>query len=81
MHSILIIDRESTVLHALTMKEQGKKQGQQPGRRGVKMRGRRQNRGIGRRSQDCRVSDEIRATILDHVLNHERMAKAGLFKR
>ncbi len=50
-------------------------QGQQPrGRRGVRMHGgmvHRQNRGRGRRGQgQRRISDEIRATIVDHVVNH-----------
>ncbi len=47
-------------------------QHQQPrGRRGVRMCGRvqRQNRGRGRRCQGC-ISDEIRATIENHVVNH-----------
>ncbi len=58
------------------------KQGQQPGRRrrGVRLRGGRvgrQNRGRGRRGQG-HVPEEIRVTIVDHVLNHGlTMAEAG----
>lgn len=57
------------------MKEQqGNKEGQQPGRRrGVRVCGgrvRRQNRG---RDRDGDVSDEVRATIL----NHDLMAEVG----
>ncbi len=39
----------------------------------------RQNRGRGRRGQgQRRISDEIRATIVDHVVNHGlTMAEAG----
>ncbi len=56
----------------------------QPRGRGVRMRGGRgrgrgQNRGRGRRGQvHRRIPDEIRATIIDHVLNHGlSMAEAG----
>ena len=47
----------------------GNEQGQQPrgGRRGARMRGGRQNRG---RRGYRRISDDIRATIVDHVVNH-----------
>ncbi len=50
-------------------------QGQQPwGRRGVRIHGgrvQRQNRGRNRRGQEQRcISDEIRATIVDRVVNH-----------
>ncbi len=50
-------------------------QGQQMrGRRGVRMHGggvQRQNRERGRRGQgQRRISDEIRATIVGHVVNH-----------
>ncbi len=53
----------------------GNDQGQQTrGRRGVMMHGgrvQRQNRGRGRRGQgQRRISDEIRATIVEHVVNH-----------
>ena len=57
----------------------GNEQGQQPrgGRRGARMRGGRQNRGRGRRGHR-RISDDIRATIVDHVVNHGlTMAEAG----
>lgn len=52
----------------------------QPRGRGVRVRGGRgQNRGRGRRGQvHRRIPDEIRATIVDHVLNHGlTMAEAG----
>ncbi len=59
------------MLQYLTMEGQGIGQGQQPERR---RRGRgvgRQNRGRGRRGRGhIRVPDEIRATLVDHVLNH-----------
>ncbi len=46
----------------------------QPRGRGVRVRGGRgrgQNRGRGRRGQvNRRIPDEIRATIVDHVVNH-----------
>ena len=57
----------------------GNEQGQQPrgGRRGARMRGGRQNRGRDRRGHR-RISDDIRATIVDHVVNHGlTMAEAG----
>ncbi|XDV31412.1 hypothetical protein PO909_034101 [Leuciscus waleckii] len=55
--------------------EQG--QQQRRGRRGARMRGGRQNRGRGRRGHR-RISDDIRATIVDHVVNHGlTMAEAG----
>ena len=58
----------------------GNEQGQQPrggGRRGARMHGGRQNRGRGRRGHR-RISDDIRATIVDHVVNHGlTMAEAG----
>ncbi len=63
-------------LQILMMDEHpGNDQGQQQrGRRGVRMHGgrvQRQNRGRGRRGQgQRRISDEIRATIVDHVVNH-----------
>lgn len=67
----------------LTMEGQGIGRGQQPERRrrgrGVRLRGggvRGQNRGRGRRH--VRVPDEIRATLVDHVVNHGlTMAEAG----
>ncbi|XP_026098430.1 uncharacterized protein LOC113069519 [Carassius auratus] len=61
-----------------TMDGPGNEQGQQPGgRRGARMRGGRQNRGRGRRGHR-RISDDIRATIVDHVVNHGlTMAEAG----
>ncbi|KAL7830033.1 hypothetical protein SRHO_G00311600 [Serrasalmus rhombeus] len=64
------------------MEGQGIGRGQQPERRGVRLRGRgvgRQNRGRGRRGQGhMRVPDEIRATLVDQVLNHGlTMAEAG----
>ena len=54
----------------------------QPRGRGVRVRGGRgrgQNRGRGRRGQVHRqIPDEIRATIVDHVVNHGlAMAEAG----
>jgi len=54
----------------------------QPRGRGVRVRGgrgRAQNRGRGRRDQvHRRIPDEIRATIVDHVVNHSlTMAEAG----
>jgi len=53
----------------------------QPCGRGVRVRGGRgwgQNRGRGRRGQAQRIPDEIRATIVDHVVNHSlTMAEAG----
>ncbi len=73
------------MLQYLTMEGQGIGWGQQPERRGrgVRLRGGgvgRQNRGRGRRSRGhMRVPDEIRATLVDHVLNHGlTMAEAGL---
>ena len=74
------------MLQCLTMEGQGIGRGQQPERRrrgrGVRLRGggvRRQNRGRGRRGRGhMRVPDEIRATLVDHVLNHGlTMAEAG----
>ncbi len=65
----------------MTMDEHpGNDQCQQPrGRRGVRMHGgrvQRQNRGRGRRGQgQRRIPDEIRATILDHVVNHLTMTE------
>ncbi len=64
------------MLQYLTMEGQGIGRGQQPERRGrgVRLRGGgagRQNRGRGRRGRGhMRVPDEIRATLVDHVLNH-----------
>ncbi len=66
------------MLQCLTMEGQGIGRGQQPERRrrgrGVRLRGRevgRQNRGRGRRGRGhLRVPDEIRASYVDHVLNH-----------
>lgn len=58
-------------------------QAQQPAvRRAVRVRGRgvrRHNRGRGRRDHGHRhVADEIRATLIDHVVNHGlTMAEAG----
>ncbi len=75
--------RTTQELQILTMDEHpGNDQGQQPrGRRGVRMHGsvQRQNRGRGRRGQgQRRISDEIRATVVDHVVNHGlTMAEAG----
>ncbi len=76
--------RTTQELHILTMDEHpGNHQGQQlRGRRGVRMHGgrvQRQNRGRGRRGQgQRRISDEIRATAVDHVVNHGlTMAEAG----
>ena len=57
----------------------GNEQGQQPrgGRRGARMCGGRQNRGRGRRGHRS-ISDDIRAPIVDHVVNHGlTMAEAG----
>ena len=74
------------MLQCLTMEGQGIGRGQQPERRrrgrGVRLRGGgvgRQNRGRGRRGRGhMRVPDEIRATLVDHVLNHGlTMAEAG----
>ncbi len=67
--------RTTQELHILTVDEHPENdQGQQPrGRRGVRMCGRvqRHNRGRGRRGQEQRcISDEIRATIVDRVVNH-----------
>lgn len=63
----------TTELQFLTMDEQpGNEQGQQlRGRRGVKMYdGRVQSQNRGRGQGHRRMSDEIRATIVDHVVNH-----------
>ncbi len=68
--------RTTQELQILTMIEHPENdQGQQTrGRRGVRMHGgsvQRQNRGRGRRGQGQRcISDEIRATIVDHAVNH-----------
>ncbi len=68
--------RTTEELHILTVDEHPENhQGQQTrGRRGVRMHGgsvQRQNRGRGRRGQgQRRISDEIRATIVDQVVNH-----------
>lgn len=53
--------------------------GQEPGTSIHAGRVRRQNRGRGRRGQRHRqISDDIRATIVDHVVNHGlTMAEAG----
>ncbi|KAL2083220.1 hypothetical protein ACEWY4_020993 [Coilia grayii] len=55
--------------------------GQQRGRRrgrGMRLRGGGFGRGRGRRGRRIRVPDEIRATLVDHVLNHGlTMAEAG----
>ncbi len=76
--------RTTQELQILTMDEHpGNDQGQQTrGRRGVRMHGgrvQRQNSGRGRRGQgQRRISDEIRATIVDHAVNHGlTMAEAG----
>jgi len=55
---------QAYMLQILSIKEQGNKQGQRPGRRrGLRMHGGRVGRKNSRRGQDCRhVSDEIRAT-------------------
>ncbi len=68
--------RTTQELQILTMDEHsGNDQGQQPrGRRGVRMHGGRGRRGQGQR---C-ISDEIRATVVDHAVNHGlTMAEAG----
>ncbi len=68
--------RTTQKLQILTMDEHPENdQGQQTrGRRGVRIHGgrvQRQNRGRGRRGQGQRhISGEIRATIVDHVVNH-----------
>ncbi len=68
--------RTTQELQILTMYEHPENdQGQQTrGRRGVRIRGgrvQRQNRGRSRGGQgQRRISDEIRATIVDHVVNH-----------
>ncbi len=68
--------RKTQELQIMTMDEHPENdQGQQTrGRRGVRIHGGRvqsQNRGISRRGQgQRRISDEIRATIVDHVVNH-----------
>ncbi len=65
----------------ITMDEHpGNDQGQQPrGKRGVRMHGGRAQRQNGGRGQGQRqISDEIRATIVNHVVNHGlTMAEAG----
>ncbi len=67
--------RTTQELQILTMDEHPENnQGQQTsGRRGVRMHGsvQRQNRGRGRRGQGHKcISDEIRAAIVDRVVNH-----------
>ncbi len=68
--------RTTQELQILTVDEHPENdQGQQlRGRRGVRMHGgsvQRQNRGRSRRGQGHKcISDEIRATIVDHVVNH-----------
>ena len=65
------------MLQCLTMEGQGIGRGQQRRGRGGRLRGRgvgRHNRGRGRMN----IPDEIRATLVDHVINHGlTMAKAG----
>ncbi len=80
----IYIQRITQEIQIVTMDEHpGNNQGQQlRGRRGVRMYGgrvQRQNRGRGRRGQgQRRISDKIRATIVDHVVNHGlTMAEAG----
>ncbi len=68
-----IYTEDNIMLHMLTMDEQTENdQGQHPrGRRGVMMHGgrvQRQNRGRGQGHR--RISDEVRATIVDHVVYH-----------
>jgi len=80
------IYRQRTIqeLQILTMDEHPENdQCQQTrGRRGVRMHGgrvKRQNRGRGRKGQGQRcISDEIRATVVDHAVNHGlTIAEAG----